>query len=175
MGWSCHDGEGWTPHARRSELPHAHGPVVGWMSSHRTGGRWPGVLLHHDAFLVFAEPQVLQEPPGDLVVRVGEASRAIDEILLITEPGPADRAAGMVRLAHPVENAPTVVIDLVSLTRAWSDQRSLWSSLRDLGVVPADWPARTVPTTAADRPAAIAVKSVPAGPADWCTIFWWLC
>jgi hypothetical protein len=146
------------------------------MSSQAAGGRWPGVLLHPDAFLVHADPSVLRRPPGDLVVHVGGATRAIDEILLIAEPVPQDRTAGMVRLAQPVRDAATVVVDRAAVTRAWSDRRPLWAALRDLGVVPADRPEPADPIDApADRLAAIPVKSVTADPADWCTIFWWLC
>ncbi len=146
------------------------------MSSDRRGGRWPGVLLHPDAFLVHAVPSVLAEPPGDLVVHVGGTTRTVAEILLIAEPVVAGRAAGMIRLTQPVERCPAVAVDRAAITRAWADGRPLWSTLLDRGVVPAEWPEPTRSIVApADRPAAIAVKSVAAGPADWCTIFWWLC
>ena len=146
------------------------------MSSHRRGGRWPGVLLHPDAFLVHADPSVLAEPPGDLVVHVGGTIRTVAEILLITEPVLTDRAAGMIRLAQPVERIPAVPVDRTAIIRAWADGRTLWTTLLDLGVVPADWPEPTGPIVApAGLSAAIAVKSVAAGPEDWCTIFWWLC
>lgn len=123
-----------------------------------------------------ADPTVLREPPGDLVVRVGAASRSIDEILLITEPEADDHAVGMIRLARGIDHVPTVALDRAAVTGAWRDRRPLWPTLRDLGVLPAEWPKPTDPNEdAADRPAAIAVKSVAASPADWCTIFWWLC
>lgn len=164
------------------------GSKVGWLSSPRTGGRWPGVQLHHDAFVVHADPSVLQHPPGDLVVQLGGAPRRIDEILLIGEPAPDHRATAMIRLSRRAEvgvdddgmdTAPTVVVDRAAVTRTWADRRPLWPTLQELGLVPREWPEPTVAKGSvgepAGGPAAIAVKSVTAGPADWCTIFWWLC
>lgn len=146
------------------------------MSSPATNGRWPGVLLYRDAFLVDADPAVLQEPPGDLLVHVDGAARSIDEILLIAEPDARDRTAAMVRLAQPVADARAVAVDRAAVTRAWTDRQPLWSTLRDLGVVPAVWPEPAGPIgPATDRLSAIPVKAVTADPADWCTIFWWLC
>lgn len=146
------------------------------MSSRAAGLRWPGVLLFHDAFLVRADPTVLQNPPGDLVVCVGESTRAIDEILLIAEPGADDRTVGMIRLARGIDQAPTAVVDRAAVTRAWREGRPLWSTLRELGVVPADRLEPTGPIAdVAVPPTAIAVKSVTTDPVDWCTIFWWLC
>ena len=68
-------------------MSYGHGSNLGWVSSRRAGDRWPGVLLHADAFVVRADAAALAEPPGDLVVRVGAATRSIAEILLIAEPG----------------------------------------------------------------------------------------
>jgi hypothetical protein len=157
-------------------LSHPHGPSCGFLFSHRAGGRWTGVLLHRDAFLVYADPSVLREPPGDLAVHVGRATRTIDEILLIDERVPQARSAAMIRLARPVENATTVVIDRAAVARSLRDGRPLWPALQALGIVPGgggEPGGTTVP--APDRPMVIAVKSVTADPADWCTIFWWMC
>lgn len=151
-------------------------PEVGWLSSYRTGDQWPGVLLHRDAFLVHADPALLREPPGDLVVQVGGAPRTVDEILLIDESAVDGRATAMVRLDGGVESVGPVVVDRGAVTRAWTEGRSLWPTLRESGVVPDSWPEPTGPVPAvADRPATIGVKSVTATPEDWCTIFWWLC
>lgn len=171
-----HDGEGRTPNAGRAELSHPQGPDRGWLLSQRAGIRRPGVLLHGDAFLVHVDPSDLRDPPSDLVVHVGAATRAIDEILLIDEPTAQDRSSAMIRLRHPLAGTPAVVIDRAAVIRSWDEREPLWTTLHRLGAVPAAEPAPvgTVPGTL-DRPAAIAVKSVTAGPADWCTIFWWLC
>lgn len=150
------------------------GPVVGWMSW-STAGQWPGVLLHRDALVVQAPADVLASPPGDLVVQVGTETRQVAEVLTIVERSTGVIATGMIRLAEGVDGAPSVRVDRAAVARAWTDGLPLWSVLRSLRVVPVCWPAGVRPrTTFAARPAVIAVKSVAAIPANWCTIFWWL-
>ena len=58
------------------------GPVAGWMWSPSVG-RWPGILLPGDAFLVRAPADVLQSPPSDLVVWMADRSRPVGEVRLI--------------------------------------------------------------------------------------------
>lgn len=156
----------------------------GWLLSAAADARWPGVLLHRDAFVAHVEPGRLLEPPGDLVVVVDGAAWPVAEILLIEEriAEPADRSVppdgqvAMVRLAEPVPSAVSVVVPRAALERAWREGRSMWSTLRELGVHAGGEPAPIPsPATGPDLPAAIPVKVVTADPFDWCTIFWWLC
>jgi len=138
--------------------------------------RWPGVQLHRDAFVVDAPLGVLQAPPGDLTVLHGSVARPIAEILVIEEPRttPA-RATAMIRLVQEL-GARTVTVDRTAVIASWSSAVPLWDTLRDMGFVPAEWPGRpVVRPVALVAPSVIAVKTVPAAPADWCTIFWWLC
>ncbi|WP_395728034.1 hypothetical protein [Nakamurella sp.] len=69
------------------------------MSSPAAGGPGPALPHHPDPFVTNADPAVLRRPTGDLVVHVGEATRAIDEILLIAGPVGRQRPAGMRRPA----------------------------------------------------------------------------
>lgn len=156
----------------------------GWLSSAAADVRWPGVLLHRDAFVALVNPLRLQEPPGDVVVVVEGATRLVAEILLIDErieqrsgwAVPPDRGVAMVRLAEPVPNTSSVFVPRAAVGRAWREGRPMWSTMLDLGVIPADEPAPvTTPLPGPDRPSAIPVKVVTADPLDWCTIFWWLC
>lgn len=156
----------------------------GWLFSAAADVRWPGVLLHRDAFIAHIEPDRLQEPPGDLVVHLDGATWPVAEILLIDEriaepTGPGvrpDRQVVMVRLAQPVRRATSVVVPRAAVGRAWREGRPMWSTLVERGVLPTGEPAPlTSPPAGPDRPAAIPVKVVTADPFDWCTIFWWLC
>lgn len=156
----------------------------GWVSSTLADARWPGVLLHRDAFVAQVDPNRLSEPPGDLVVVVDGATWPVAEILLIDEritersgrAVPPDRQVAMVRLAEPVPQTPSVFVPRAAVGRAWREGRSMWSTMLDVGVLPAGEPAPVMsPPPGPDRPAAIPVKVVTADPFDWCTIFWWLC
>ena len=149
-------------------------PSVGWLAT--ADERWPGVQLHRDAFVVDAPLGVLQAPPGDLAVFLGSVARPIAEILVIEEShtSPA-RATAMIRLVQEL-GARTVAVDRTAVIEAWNSAVPLWDTLRDMGFVPAQWPDRPVVRPVARvAPSVIAVKTVPAAPADWCTIFWWLC
>jgi hypothetical protein len=151
-----------------------HAPIVGWLAT--ADECWPGVQLYRDAFVVDAPLGVLQAPPGDLTVVLGSVARPIAEILVIEESrtSPA-RATAMIRLVRE-HGAQRVAVDRTAVIAAWTSAVPLWETLRDMGFVPAQWPDQPVGRPIARvAPSAIAVKTVPAAPADWCTIFWWLC
>ncbi len=152
-------------------------PVVGWLTGPDEGAQWPGVLLHRDAFVVDAPLEVLQEPSGGLAVVLGSALRRIAEIRVIADHSTSpSHATAMVRLADDEPEARSVVIDRPAVIESWRAGDPLWSTLRSLGVVPTRWPDSPGRGLAGHtEPSAIAVKTVQADPADWCTIFWWLC
>ncbi|HEY5877296.1 MAG TPA: hypothetical protein VIU11_00195 [Nakamurella sp.] len=150
-------------------------PIVGWLSMASTGQAWPGVLVHRDAFVVDAPTEVLHHP-ADLSVRFGAYPNPIIEILIIDD-GPTDsgRATAMLRLTREEPATASVTLDRAAVDAGWRAGRPTWNLLQDQGVVPDRWPPAPEVAPAAVESAPIAVKTVQAAPADWCTIFWWLC
>jgi hypothetical protein len=134
------------------------------------------VQLQPDALVVEAPLDVLQTPPPDLTVLLGPDAHRIAEILVIDEastvPG---QATAMIRLVRACRGEP-VAVDRAAVIAAWNSGVPLWDTLRDMDIVPTHWPDPPIGRPAAAvEPSAIAVKTVQADPADWCTIFWWLC
>lgn len=166
-------------------------PVVGWLATGKGDERWPGVLLHPDAFVVRAPTQILHDPAGQLSVILGLSARPVGEILIIDGAGPSTEApstrdtathdtsthdTAMIRLRHQEPGTASVTLDRATVVARWSTGATTWSMLRGAGVLPARWPEP--PAGRRPRgvePGPIAVKVVQAAPADWCTIFWWLC
>ena len=175
-------------------------PVVGWLATGKGDELWPGVLLHPDAFVVRAPTQVLHDPDGQLSVILGLSARPVGEILIIDDAGPSTEApsthdtathdtatqdtaaqaathdTAMIRLRHHEPGAASITLDRASVVAEWSTGATTWSMLRGTGVLPARWPEPPAGRRPGGvEPGPIAVKAVQAAPADWCTIFWWLC
>lgn len=149
-------------------------PIVGWLSTASSGQDWPGVLLHRDAFVVDAPAEVLHHPSA-LSVRFGGDPNPIAEVLIIDD-GRSDRgrSTAMLRLSREETATVSVPLDRAAVRAEWRAGRPTWHILRDQGVVPDRWPAPPEVARPVES-APIAVKTVHAAPADWCTIFWWLC
>jgi hypothetical protein len=140
-------------------------------------GAWPAVLLHRDAVLVQAPADILQMPPGDLIVDLGSAGPApIAEIRTLAQPAAGDRRTAMIRLARGLADATTVRLDRPAVLAGLASGATLWDVVRRMGILPDEWPPP--PTRSRSAPAEVspvAVKTVAGETADWCTIFWWLC
>jgi hypothetical protein len=155
-------------------------PVVGWLATgHGPEQWWPGVLMHPGAFLVRAPAELLHDPAGDLTVSLGTAERAVGEIRIIDGPArqaPSPHSTAMIRLLMGEPDAGSVTLDRIAVTAGWVNGETTWSLLRQMGILPVRWPdPPAVRRPSGLEPGPIAVKTVQAAPADWCTIFWWLC